>query len=97
MATDINEVVDKLTSLVNNGTEKAKVILDRETSKAKIRSEIGRNKKELVEAYERLGRNYYASKVTDIELEGEDELMSVIRSKEKLIELLNEKLADLDK
>ena len=67
-----------------------------EKRKAEIRSEIGHLSRELSKSYEKLGRQYYLFKENYTEIGGEKETFDLIRSKEKLIELLNEKLDQLD-
>ena len=71
--------------------------LDTEKRKAEIRSEIGHNARELSKAYEKLGREYFLLKEGSIQETDEKETFAKIRDKEKLIELLNEKLDQLDK
>lgn len=70
---------------------------DTEKRKAEIRSEIGHNARELSKAYEKLGRQYFNHKENGIEIGGEKDTFELIRAKEKLIELLNEKLDQLEK
>jgi hypothetical protein len=67
-----------------------------EKRKAEIRSEIGHLSRELSKSYEKLGRQYFLLKENHTEIGGENETFDLIRSKEKLIELLNEKLDQLD-
>ncbi len=71
--------------------------LDIEKQKAEIRSEIGHNSREVSRLYEQLGRDYFTAKEKGTEIEKEAETFDHIRSKEKLIELLNEKLDGFDK
>lgn len=70
--------------------------LDTEKRKAEIRSEIGHNARELSKAYEKLGRQYFTYKENNVEIGNEKETFELIRSKEKLIELLNEKLDGIE-
>ena len=50
-----------------------------------------------MQAYEKLGREYFLLKEGSIQETDEKETFAKIRDKEKLIELLNEKLDQLDK
>lgn len=70
--------------------------LDTEKRKAEIKSEIGHNARELSKCYEKLGRQYFLNKEQGLEIGGEKDTFELIRSKEKLIELLNEKLDSLE-
>lgn len=70
---------------------------DLEKKKAEIRSEIGHHSRELAKSYEKLGRQYFAHVEQGIEIGGEKDTLELIRSKEKLIELLQEKLDQLEK
>ncbi|MBR2067499.1 MAG: hypothetical protein IJ875_04475 [Solobacterium sp.] len=90
--TTINEWVETATRLVEEGTKNAKRFVDAEREKNKIRSEIGMNKKELVKAYEQFGRDVYGQIEKGIEMKNRDEMVDLIRSKEKLISLLQAKL-----
>lgn len=69
---------------------------DLEKQKAEIRSEIGHHSRELSKSYEKLGRQYYLHVEQGKEIGGEKDIFELIRSKEKLIELLNEKLEKLE-
>lgn len=77
--------------------KKAADRLDKEKQKAEVRSEIGHNSRELSKAYEKLGRAYYEFKENNTVISEEKDTFDLIRSKEKLIELLNEKLDSLEK
>lgn len=70
--------------------------LDTEKRKAEIKSEIGHTSRDLSKSYEKLGRQYFLNKEQGLEIGGEEETFELIRSKEKLIELLNEKLDHLE-
>ena len=104
----INEITEKVSKAVEDGSkevlgtlnEKGKQVLsmlELEKKKAEIRSEIGHNSSDLSTAYEKLGRDYYTAKMAGHDLSSNNETFSLIRSKEKVIELLNEKLDLLEK
>jgi lipid II:glycine glycyltransferase (peptidoglycan interpeptide bridge formation enzyme) len=92
----VNEYTDKTVKTLKDLGSKTITYLDAEKQKAQIRSEIGQNNRELTKAYEKLGRDYYASKVTGNELPSENNTFDLIRSKEKVVELLNDKLKGFD-
>ncbi len=92
----LNEFADQAYRKI---TETGKVLTDRfnvEKEKAQIRSEIGHNTRDLSKAYEKLGRQYYEKVVAGQEMVGEKDTFDLIRSKEKLIELLTEKLEGME-
>ena len=92
-----NTVKDEALKAMRETTETVLKKLDTEKRKAEIRSEIGHNARELSKAYEKLGREYFLLKEGSIQETDEKETFAKIRDKEKLIELLNEKLDQLDK
>lgn len=104
----INEVAQKLGQAVEDGgrsvmdtlnTTGKKMLdtFDLEKKKAEIRAEIGHNSRDLSKAYEKLGRDYFAARSAGRDLSANNETFSLIQSKEKVIELLNEKLDMLEK
>ena len=103
----INEITEKVSKAVEDGSkevlgtlnEKGKQVLrmlELEKKKAEIRSEIGHNSRDLSKAYEKLGRDYFNAKMAGHYLSSNNETFNLIRSKEKVIELLNEKLDILE-
>ena len=91
----INDMVDEIVGKVNNLTKEVVTRFDAEMEKARIRSEIGHNSRDLIKAYEKLGRAYYESRSENKEMEEMKDTFELIRSKELLIRLLNEKLDGL--
>ncbi len=96
ITTVIAETADKAVKMLQDSGSKVINILDTEKQKAEIRSEIGHNARDLSKAYEKLGRDYYNMKKTGEAIEGEKDAFDLISSKEKIIELLNEKLDNLE-
>ena len=93
----VNDMVDDLMKKVNDVAKEVVTRFDSEKEKAQIRSEIGHNSRDLTKAYEKLGREYYES-VSKVEpMEDMKDTMEMIRSKELLVKLLNEKLDNLDR
>ncbi len=93
----VNEFVDKAAKSIEEGGKSLLSRLEIEKKKAEIRSEIGHNSRELSKAYERLGREFFMAKEAGRAYSDENDLFDRIRSKERTIELLNEKLDTLEK
>ncbi|MCR5794186.1 MAG: hypothetical protein K6G61_02395 [Solobacterium sp.] len=96
ITTKIQETADKYVKILQDSGKSVLSKLDIEKQKAEIRSDIGHIARDLSRIYEKLGRDYYNKKVTGVAIESENDTMDLIRSKEKLIELLNEKLDNLE-
>ncbi len=92
----INSFKEEAMKAMKETTETVWKRIKIEKRKAEIRSEIGHLSRELSKSYEKLGRQYFLLKENHTEIGGEKETFDLIRSKEKLIELLNEKLDQLD-
>ena len=93
----VNDMVDDLMKKVNDVAKEVVTRFDSEKEKAQIRSEIGHNSRDLTKAYEKLGRAYYESVSKGDPMEDMKDAMEMIRSKELLVKLLNEKLDNLDR
>ena len=93
----VNDMVDDLMKKVNDVAKEVVTRFDSEKEKAQIRSEIGHNSRDLTKAYEELGRAYYESVSKGEPMEDMKDTMEMIRSKELLVKLLNEKLDNLDR
>ena len=93
----VNDMVDDLMKKVNDVAKEVVTRFDSEKEKAQIRSEIGHNSRDLTKAYEKLGRAYYESVFKGEPMEDMKDTMEMIRSKELLVKLLNEKLDNLDR
>lgn len=93
----VNDMVDDLMKKVNDVAKEVVTKFDCEKEKAQIRSEIGHNSRDLTKAYEKLGRVYYESVSKGEPMEEMKDTMEMIRSKEMLVKLLNEKLDGLDR
>ena len=93
----VNDMVDDLMKKVNDVAKEVVTRFDSEKEKAQIRSEIGHNSRDLTKAYEKLGRAYYESVSKGEPMEDMKDTMEMIRSKDLLVKLLNEKLDNLDR
>lgn len=87
----VNDVVEKVSEQMQEGSKKAKERFDVEVEKAKIRSEIGNTKKDLTKIYEQLGRDFFAAQQKG-ETVDFSEALNTIRSKEDVMSSLSEKL-----
>ncbi len=87
-----NEITGKLAKAVTDGVKVAKSVADEQTAKLKLRAEIGQNERDITKAYNRLGQAYYEAKINNAEMSDVNDVLDLIRSKKKLIELLQEKL-----
>ncbi|MBR3312353.1 MAG: hypothetical protein IKG15_11105 [Solobacterium sp.] len=92
----LNSFVDKASKMIQDGSKNVISMLDKEKNKAEIRAEIGHNARDLSKAYEQLGREYCAALAANKTFVPKESAMELIRSKEKVIELLNEKLDKLE-
>lgn len=91
----ITDYADKAVKLTKETGESVLSRLEAEKKKAEIRSEVGHTSRDLAKLYEKLGRQYYNAKEFGTVVDGEKDTLDLIRSKEKCIELLNEKLNNL--
>ncbi len=91
----ISEVSDKVAEFVTEGAKAIKNTTDTQTQKIRIRSEIGQNQRDITKAYARLGEAYYNAKENGAEMSNVNDILELIRSKKKLISLLQEKLDTL--
>lgn len=90
-----NTFVNKAVKTVQTVSKKTAEKISIEKQKAEVRSEIGHTSRELSKAYEKLGRAYFDAKESNTAIELEKETFDIIRAKEKLVELLNDKLDHL--
>ena len=95
--TKVNDFVDKAAKTLEEGGRSLLGRLEIEKQKAEIRAEIGHNSRDLTKAYEKLGRAYFDAKEKGTAVEGEAGILDLIRSKEKVLQLLPEKLNVLEK
>jgi DNA-directed RNA polymerase specialized sigma subunit len=93
----VSEFVEKASKSIEEGGKTLLSRLDIERQKAEIRAEIGHTSRELTKAYEKLGRAFFDSKESGKAFKDDYNTIELIRSKERAIELLNEKLDQLEK
>ncbi len=92
----VNEFVEKAGKTIEEGSKNLLSKLDYEKRKAEIRSEIGHASRDLTKAYERLGREFYEAKVNNREFTDSCNTFELIRTKEKVLELLHERLTRVE-
>lgn len=88
----LNEFTGRLAKAVTDGVRIAKDVADEQTAKLKLRAEIGQNERDITKAYARLGEAYYEARINNAEMSDVNDVLDLIRSKKKLVELLKEKL-----
>ena len=88
----LNEFTDKIARVVTDGVKIAKDVADEQAAKLKLKAEIGQNERDITKAYTRLGEAYYEAKTNNAEMSDVNDVVDLIRSKKKLVELLKEKL-----
>lgn len=93
----VNELIDKASKTIEEGSKSLLSRLDFEKKKAEIRSEIGHTSRDLTKAYEKLGREFFEAKMNNREFEDSASTFELIKSKEKVLELLHDKLTQVEK
>lgn len=93
----INEIFESLGKALDRQTAAVKDFADAAAQKVKLRSEIGQNKRDIEKTYAKLGEAYYRAKKSGGQMTDVDDWINLITTKEKLIALLEEKLAALEK
>lgn len=94
--TKVNEFIDKASKTIEEGSKTLLSRLDFEKKKAEIRSEIGHTSRDLTKAYEKLGREFYEAKISNKEFTDSSSTFELIKSKEKVLELLHDKLNQIE-
>lgn len=95
--TKVNEFIDKASKTIEEGSRTLLSRLDFEKKKAEIRSEIGHTSRDLTKAYEKLGREFYEAKISNKEFTDSSSTFELIKSKEKVLKLLHDKLSQIEK
>lgn len=101
---DNNEkkVQDKINEFIEKGTETfkstSKTLTDqlvKERKKLEIRSQIGQHERQIHKAYERIGEAYCKHLETGESLDSLEDVIALVQSNKKVIELLNDQLSQL--
>ena len=100
---DLDKYLETAKKIVNFGTEKVKdgtkdlsSRLQVERKKIEIKSQIGQHQRQMSKAYERIGEAYYKHLETGNPVEGVNDVLEIIRSNKKVVELLQEQLTSLE-
>lgn len=105
--TDWKKTTDDFAKFLNDtGTQFAKIVTDASSSftegakkakqKLELKSQIGDHTRALNKAYARLGEAYYDAYTSHREVQDMDDVLALIKSNRKVIELLNEKLSSIE-
>jgi len=93
----VDEKSDQVVKLFNEGTKDFSGTVKKERKKMEIKSQIGEHTRALNKAYTRLGEAYYNSKTAGkSEPANMQDVMDLIRSNRKVVELLNDQLEALE-
>ncbi len=93
---NVNEVTDKATKFIDSGTKDLPGTLNREKKKMEIRAQIGKNQRAVVKAYARIGEAYFNHVENGTSMDEMKDVLDLIRSNNKVIELLGEQLQRLE-
>ncbi len=96
----LSKATDKVVSGVNRVIEEAptelKATIQRERSKADLRSQIGTHQKTVDKAMYRLGVARFEAVVNNKQTDREEDLIEIIQTNQKLIALLTKKLEEVE-
>jgi hypothetical protein len=93
----VDESSDKVADFVTKSTKDMTGALKKERRKMELRSQIGEHTRALTKAYTRLGEAYYDAKTSGKEVEGMQDVMDLVHSNRKVVELLKAQLEELEK
>ena len=101
--TDVERYLQLAKKLFNFGAEKVvgstkdlSTRLQVERKRIEIKSQIGQHQRQMSKAYERIGEAYYKHLETQQPVEGINDVLDIVRSNKKVIDLLKEQLAAID-
>ena len=92
----VTEQVNKTTKLLSENNKDITELLRRERKKMEIRSQIGQHQRQVSKAYERIGQAYYEHTEQGKSMDYIKDVMDLLRSNLKVIDLLNEQLKQLE-
>ena len=90
------EAVSKAAKIVENSTKEWSGTVNKERRKMELRSQIGQHQRNVTKAYTRLGEAYFKYVEKGESMNGVGDVLDILRSNTKVIELLNEQLKALD-
>lgn len=91
----VKELVDKTAKVVNESVNYVGNKVSVEKNKLDIKNQINQHEKNVQRAYERLGKAYYNSIQNHDDVIGQDDLIEMINTNKKVIELLNNQLNNM--
>ncbi|MBW9212020.1 MULTISPECIES: hypothetical protein [Terrabacteria group] len=88
----VNEVFSQISTGIKKGAEVVSGYVSQQTEILKLKGDINQAKKDLKTAYEQFGHGVYEEEILKKPFENKPFLLDQIQTKEKLVELLEEKL-----
>ena len=92
----VDDQSDKIVSFIRTNTKDVKKTVNRERKKMELRSQIGEHSRALTKAYTRLGEAYYNSVADHKPMEDVKDVMALVQTNRKLVELLQDQLNALE-
>ncbi len=92
----ISSLIEKGTETLNKTTKTITDQISKERKKLEIRSQIGQHERQLSKAYERIGKAYFEEKENGTAMEDLTDVIALVRSNRKVVELLNDQLAQFE-
>ncbi|MBE6123707.1 MAG: hypothetical protein IJ130_13010 [Solobacterium sp.] len=96
MAKSLSDVTDKASKLIESGSRDLPETFNREKKKMEIKAQIGKNQRAVAKAYARVGEAYFNYVENGTSMDEMRDVIDLIRSNNKVIELLEEQLAALE-
>jgi vacuolar-type H+-ATPase subunit E/Vma4 len=93
---NVDEQSDKVVKFIRENTKELSAAIEKERKKMELRSEIGEHTRALTKAYTRLGEAYYDSIAQRRSIGDVNDLLSLINSNKKLVDLLQSQLDELE-
>lgn len=92
----VTNQVNKAAKLLAENNRDITEVLRKERKKLEIRSQIGQHQRQVAKAYERIGQAYYEHEEQGKSMDYIKDVMDLLRSNLKVIDLLNEQLKQLE-
>lgn len=87
---------DKVVRFIKDNTKDLSDTIAKERRKIELRSEIGERSRTLAKAYARLGEAYYESLQNRRSMDDMNDVVALIDSNRKVVDLLNDQLSGLE-
>ncbi|MBQ6450874.1 MAG: hypothetical protein IJJ29_03020 [Solobacterium sp.] len=92
----INDQVDKTARTITDNTREFTEVFQKERRKIELRSQIGQHQRQVSKAYERIGQAYFENIEEGKSMDHIKDVIDLLRSNRKVIELLKQQLAELE-